>query len=55
MGNVRRDSLEDNAFIAFSISITTRIERDTVEADLAILLVNIWHPISGNLLAHLWK
>ena len=55
MGNVRRDSLDDNAFIAFNISITTRIERETVEADLDISLVNIWQPISGNLLEHLWK
>ena len=47
-GNVRRDSLDDNAFMAFSISITTRIDRDTVEADLDISLLNIWQPISGN-------
>lgn len=37
-GNVSSDSLEDKAFIALSISITTRIERETVEADLDMSL-----------------
>lgn len=65
-GKVKRDSLDDNAFIAFSISITTRLysdisiariielrlraymERETVEAALALLFENIPQPISGN-------
>lgn len=34
-GRVNRDSLDDNAFMALSISMTTRIESDTVDADLA--------------------
>jgi len=46
-GSVISDSEEESAFIAFSISITTRIERDMVEADLAILFENILQPISG--------
>jgi hypothetical protein len=45
---VKRDSLEDRAFMAFSISMTTRMERETVEADLAMSLVNMSQPISGN-------
>ncbi len=47
-GSVRSDSLDDNAFIALNISMTTRIERETVEADFAISLENIWQPISEN-------
>ena len=64
-GSVRRDSLEDSAFIALSISMTTRlnytvsketqdkggrshIDNDTVEAALALSLVKIRQPISGN-------
>jgi hypothetical protein len=46
-GRVRRDSEEERALQAFNISITTRIERDTVEALRAISLVNIAQPISG--------
>lgn len=42
-----RDSDEESAFIAFSISITTKIERDIVEADLARSFENISQPISG--------
>lgn len=65
-GKVKRDSLDDNAFMAFSISITTRLysdisiarimeirlraymERETVEAALALSFENIAQPISGN-------
>lgn len=47
-GRVSRDSLEDKAFIALSISITTRIDNETVEADFAMSSENIWQPISGN-------
>ena len=46
--NVRRDSLDESAFMAFNISMTTRIERDTVEAERDISFENISHPISGN-------
>jgi hypothetical protein len=41
--------------MALSISITTRMERETVEADLDMLLVNISQPSSGNWAEHLWK
>lgn len=54
-GRVRRDSLDDNAFMAFNISITTRIESETVEADFAISLANISQPISGNAEEQRWK
>jgi hypothetical protein len=65
-GKVKRDSLDDRAFMAFSISITTRLysdisfaritelrlraymERETVEAALALSFENIPQPISGN-------
>jgi len=46
-GSVISDSEEESAFIAFSISITTRIERDIVEADLAISFENILQSTSG--------
>jgi hypothetical protein len=35
MGRVRRDSEEERAFMALSISITTRMLREIVEAVLA--------------------
>ena len=54
-GNVVRDSDEDRAFMALSISITTRMERDTVEAALAESLTNIEQPIFGNAVLHRWK
>lgn len=64
-GRVRSDSLEERAFIALSISMTTRlgggisvgvcwggggtyIDREIVEAALALELVKISQPISGN-------
>ena len=50
-----RDSLEERAFMALSISITTRIESEMVEAALALLLLKISQPISGNLEVHWWK
>jgi hypothetical protein len=53
--NVKRDSLEESAFIAFSISITTRIDKETVEADRDISFENISQPISENSVEHLWK
>lgn len=49
------DSLDERAFMALSISMTTRIERETVEAALALSLVKISQPISGNCEEHLWK
>ena len=54
-GSVSRDSLEDRAFMAFSISMTTKMESETVEPDLAMSLENIWHPIYGNWLEQRWK
>lgn len=54
-GSVSRDSDDDSAFIALNISITTRIERDIVDADLAILLENMSQPISGNAVEQVWK
>jgi len=35
-GSVRRDSLDERAFMAFNISMTTRMDRDIVDADLAM-------------------
>ena len=52
---MRRDSDWERALHAFSISITTRIERETVEADRAALLVNIVQPISGKRVLQWWK
>lgn len=54
-GKVSSESLEDRAFMALSISITTRMERDMVEADLDMSLANISQPISGKSREHLWK
>ena len=54
-GKVRRDSDEDSAFIALNISITTRIDKDMVEAALDMWLVNMSQPIEGNDVAHEWK
>lgn len=54
-GNVSKDSLDDKAFMALSISITTRIDKETVEADLDMSSWNMVQPISGNMLEHLWK
>ena len=51
-GRVSRDSLDERAFIAFSISITTRIESEMVEAALALSLANISQPILGNVEEH---
>jgi hypothetical protein len=36
-------------------NIDTHIDRDIVEADLAMLLVNISQPISGNRVEQPWK
>jgi hypothetical protein len=54
-GKVRRLSLELKAFIAFNISITTRIDNEMVEAVFAWSSTNIWQPISGYCVEHLWK
>jgi len=54
-GSVSSDSLEERAFMAFSISMTTRMESDMVEAARALLLLKISQPISGNLEEHWWK
>lgn len=52
---VNRDSLDERAFIAFSISITTKMDNETVEAARDMSFVNISQPISGNCAEHLWK
>lgn len=52
---MRRDSLDESAFIALNISITTRIESETVDAERDISFENISQPISGNCAEHLWK
>lgn len=54
-GNVSSDSLLDRAFMAFSISMTTKIDSETVDADFAMSLENMLHPISENCVEHLWK
>ena len=56
-GKVSSDSLDDRAFMALNISITTRMERETVDAERAMgeELANIEQPISGNWEEHLWK
>jgi hypothetical protein len=48
-------SFSESEFIALNISTVTRIESEIVVAVFAISLVNIWHPISGNLAEHWWK
>ena len=54
-GSVSRDSELLRAFIGFSSSMTTRMDMDTVDADLAALLLKISHPISGKEREHWWK
>ena len=54
-GRVRRDSEEERAFMAFSISMTTRMERETVEAALADASEKMWQPIEGKMVLQLWK
>lgn len=54
-GRTSSDSFSDSEFMALNISTVTRIDRLMVVARLARSLVNISHPISGNLEAHAWK
>ena len=54
-GSVSRDSEEERAFMALSISITTRMERETVEAVREAALVNMAQPISGKAVVQRWK
>jgi len=54
-GNVSKDSDEERAFIALNISMTTRMDKDMVDAALDISLVNISQPMEGNAVAHEWK
>ena len=51
-GNRSKLSFSDREFIALNISIVTRIDRLMVVARCAISFVNIWQPISGNLVKH---
>ena len=54
-GRVSSDSDELSAFMALSISMTTKMLKDTVLADLAASLLKISQPISGNEREHWWK
>ena len=47
-GNVKSDSDEDKALTALNISMTTKIDRETVDALFAMSFENIWQPISEN-------
>ena len=54
-GSVRRDSEEDKAFMALSISMTTRMDKEMVEAVLAEESENMLQPICGKALEQRWK
>lgn len=54
-GKVNKLSELDNAFIALSISMTTKMLNETVDADCAISLPNIPQPINENFSEQLWK
>jgi hypothetical protein len=54
-GKRSRLSFSESEFIALNISTVTRMDSDIVVAVFDMSLVNIWHPISGNLLEHWWK
>lgn len=51
-GRRRSDSFSESEFIALNISTVTRMDKLMVVAVCDISLVNMAHPISGNLLAH---
>jgi hypothetical protein len=54
-GRVISDSDWDRALQAFNISMTTRIDRDIVDALRALWSMNISHPISGKSVLQWWK
>lgn len=54
-GSVSRDSEEERAFIALSISMTTRMERETVEAVFAESSTKMEQLIEGRKVVQLWK
>lgn len=54
-GSDSKDSDEERAFMALSISMTTRIERETVDAALAESFTKISQPISGKAELQRWK
>lgn len=54
-GRVSKDSEDERAFMALNISMTTRMERDIVEADLAESSLNMAQPISGKAVEQRWK
>ena len=59
-GSERSDSLDERAFMALNISITTRIESDIVEAVRFVTAegANIEQSVvanCGDLVEHLWK
>jgi len=41
--------------MAFSISMTTRIESETVDAALADASEKMWQPMEGKMVLQLWK
>ena len=51
-GRTSSDSFSESEFMALNISMVTRMDKLIVVARLAMTLVNISQPISGNLLAH---
>jgi len=56
-GSVSRDSEEERAFMAFSISMTTRMERETVEAERVAVEVELKmeQPRVGKSVLQRWK
>ena len=54
-GRVKSDSEEERAFMALSISMTTRIDNEIVEAVFAEESANIVQPISGKEVLQRWK
>ena len=52
MGSTNKDSFSDSELQALNISMTTRIDNETVVARWAGIEVNISQPISGNFEEH---
>ena len=55
IGSVRRDSEDESAFMAFSISMTTRMESETVDAGCAAAELKMEQSTSGNWVEQRWK
>ena len=54
-GSVRRDSEEERAFMALSISMTTRMLRDIVEAERAEEFEKMAQSMEGMKVLQRWK